>query len=418
MRLFRRSTRVPAEQRAITFQSIWGSGGNLSKINGSTQEQALRLVPVFAAARLLSDGVSSLPLVEFERGPTNRVPVELSPVFARGAVGDPFRPAGEGTTQSWIAKAVTSMVLRGNAFGLPTSFGPDGRVTRVEWLHPDDVEIVDDCAATPQWLVGGEPVDGLIHVPNFVVPGRTLGLSPIAAYRATIETGLHAQDFGRDWFRNGATPSGVVSVDAQVNEDQAKSVKSMFKRASKNREPVVMGKGWDYKPISVNADESQFLATIKATATQVAAIYGIPPEKIGGESGNSMTYANVEQAGLALTQDAYRPYMTKLEAALSDLLPPARFVLFNADATNRMSTKERYEAHASGLDKKWLTIDEVRAAENRPPIETSRTKSYQDVGLPALVAAGIVSPKWAAEQVGAPTDGLSDKAERIVEEKP
>lgn len=357
MSLFRRNGAPPSESRALTFQSIWGSGGNLSRINGASQEQALRLVPVFGAARFLQDGVSSLPLDEYVG---KQKATSLSPVFAR--TNDP------GSTQTWIAKAVASMVLRGNAFGLPTSYGANGWPSRVEWLHPDDVEIVDDCAATPQWLVGGQPVDELIHIPNFVVPGRILGLSPIAAYRATIETGLHAQDFGRDWFRNGATPSGVVSVDAQVNEDQAKSVKAMFKRASKDREPVVMGKGWDYRAISVPADESQFLATIKATATQVAAIYGIRPERLGGESGNSMTYANVEQGAIDEQQTALLPYMKKLEPALSGLLPRPRFVRFNADAVLRMTTADRWAVHKVQIDTKAMTINEVRALNDLPPV--------------------------------------------------
>lgn len=360
MSLFRSSARAPGEQRALSFQSIWGSGGNVRRINGSSEEQALRLVPVFAAARFLQDGVSSLPLDEYVGGSGGRRSVPLSPVFAR--TNDP------GSTQTWVAKAVASMVLRGNAFGLPTSFGPNGWPSRVEWLHPDDVEIEDDAAAVPRWLVGGNPVDSLIHIPNFVAPGRHLGLSPIAAYRATIETGLHAQDFGRDWFRNGATPSGVVSVDAAVTEEQAKSVKSMFKRASKDREPVVMGKGWDYRAISVPADESQFLATIKATATQVAAIYGIRPERLGGESGNSMTYANVEQGAIDEQQTALLPYMTKLEPVFSALLPRPRFVRFNADAVLRMTTADRWAVHKLQIDSSAMTINEVRALNDLPPV--------------------------------------------------
>lgn len=360
MSLFRSSARAPGEQRALSFQSIWGSGGNLSRINGSAQEQALRLVPVFAAVRLLSDGVSSLPLDEYValRGTHRSVP--LSPVFARTNAPD--------CTQTWVAKAVASMALRGNAFGLPTSYDDrTARPSRIEWLHPDDVEIEDDSALLPRWIVGGEPVDHLVHVPNFVVPGRILGLSPIAAYRATIETGLHAQDFGRDWFRNGATPSGVVSVDAAVNADQATAVKGMFKRASKNREPVVMGKGWDYKAISVNADESQFLATIKATATQVAAIYGLRAEDIGGESGNSMTYANVAHAEID-RQGALRPYMTKLEAAFSAQIPRPRRVRFNADAVLRMTTADRWEVHRAQIETHAMTINEVRALNDLPPV--------------------------------------------------
>jgi HK97 family phage portal protein len=344
---------------SLTFQSVWGVGAD-SRLNGARQEQALRLVPVYGAARLLQDGVSSLPLDEYTGRGAGRRAVPLSPVFAR--TNDP------GTTQAWVAKAVASLVLRGNAFGLPTSYGRDGWPSRVEWLHPDDVQIVDDEAFVPQWLVGGQPVENLIHIPNFVVPGRTLGLSPIGAYKSTIETGLYAQEFGRDWFKNGATPSGVVSVDAEVDEEQAGLIKSKFKNATKNREPVVMGRGWDYKAVSVAADESQFLATIKATATQVAAIYGVPPEKIGGEAGSSMTYSTVEQHALDLQQDGFRPYITKLEAAFTDMVPRPREVRFNVDAGIRMSTADRWKVHRDQIGSNAMTINEVRALNDLPPV--------------------------------------------------
>lgn len=359
MALFRKASAPSAEARALSYQSVWGSGGSyLTPLTADTSEQALRLVPVYAAARVFADGVSSLPLDEFTTAGGTRRPAPLSSIFAR--------PAGHGSTQDWVAKAVVSMVLRGNAYGLPI----DDRnlaLTAVEWLHPDDVEVEDDCAAVPRWRVRGKPVERLIHIPNFVVPGRITGLSPIGAYKTTIETGLYAQQFGRDWFANGAVPSGVVSTEAAINEEQAGEVKTRWRKSVKNREPVVLGKGWDYKQVSVAAEESQFLATIKATANQVAAIYGLPPEDVGGEPGGSLTYSSVEHRAIA-RQESLRPYLTKLEAAFTALLPRPRFVKFNADAAIRMSTADRWSVHKVQIDSKAMTINEVRALNDLPSV--------------------------------------------------
>lgn len=41
-------------------------------------------------------------------------------------------------------------------------------------------------------------------------------------------------------------------------------------------------------------------------------------------------------------------------------------------------------------------------------IKVKEDKNYSDVGLPDLLKAGIVSQAWAAEQIGAPSDGLDD----------
>ena len=48
-------------------------------------------------------------------------------------------------------------------------------------------------------------------------------------------------------------------------------------------------------PIAINPQEAQFIETMKLTATNVAAIYGVPPDRVGGEKSSSLTYSTVEQ---------------------------------------------------------------------------------------------------------------------------
>jgi HK97 family phage portal protein len=247
----------------------------------------------------------------------------------------------------------------------------------VEWLHPDDVTVRDDrTVARPQWYYLGRPVDAwlgrdsagdLLHIPWYVLPGQVLGLSPIAAFATTIESGIYAQRFGHDFFKDDGIPKAVLETDQPVDQPQAQMIKDRFKAASRGRDVVVMGAGAKYKPITVSPEESQFLETIKANATTIASIYGVRPERIGGESGNSMTYANVENQAMADLQDL-RPYLSKLEESFSVLLPRPQYVRFNLDSLLRADTKTRYETHALALTQKFKTVEEVRADEDLPPL--------------------------------------------------
>jgi HK97 family phage portal protein len=131
----------------------------------------------------------------------------------------------------------------------------------------------------------------------------------------------------------------------------------------------VLDNGAKYKPITIAPEESQFLETTKANVAAVARIYGVPPEMIAGEVGNSLTYANVEQRSLDFLTYGVTPWLVRLERAISALLPRGQFVKFNAGALLRTTTKARYEAHEIGIRAGFLTVNEARALEDLPPLE-------------------------------------------------
>jgi HK97 family phage portal protein len=310
-------------------------------------------------------------------------------------------PTIVGTVRDWVFRCMVSLLARGNAYGLVTDFTGDGFPSYVEWLHPDEVDVADNLAThRPTFLWNGKPVafDKLIHIPYFTVPGRVLGLSPIQAFAMTTETGLLSQTYGRDWFKNGGVPSAVLETDQDVALEQAKLIKQRFKEAAKGREPVVMGAGTKYHQISVNPAEAEYLSTLKATATQIANIYGIPPEMLGGETaGRSITYANVEQRGLDVINFGERPYLIAIEEAISKVLPEPQFVKFNVDAYNRADVKTRYEAHAIALggsnNEPFKTVDEVRELEDLPPMPESEKPKPVAPAAPQMMLPGIDQPK-------------------------
>lgn len=402
MRFFKRRSEARAMDVSAFMTGTDMTSSPVYRGGKKSVSRALSLAPVYASTRILADDTASLPLQCFRKRPDGtREDAELPGLFQK--------PAAEGTVYDWVFQAVASLTLTGNTTGVATGFDRLGLPTGIEWLHPEMVEITK-VNGRWEWFFNGVRLDRaeVVHIAGYTLPGSPVGLSPIAAFALSMDTSLFASAFASDWFRNGSTPSAVLESDQAINQDQANTLKERFKQAAKGRDVVAMGLGTKYRPISVPAGESQFLESIKASATQIANIYGLRPERIGGETGNSLTYANVEQNSIN-DAAALRPWVSRLEAKFKQLVKPGDYVRFNLDAIIRADLKTRYEAHAIALDKKFLTVDEVRALEDRQPMVRTDggTKNYQDVGLPALVQAGIVSPAWAAEQVGAPTAGLS-----------
>lgn len=356
MSLFKRG----AEQRSI--QHMWGTG---SDTFGGGVDRALRLTPVYAATRLLADDVASLPIHQFrDLGSDQSERIDPSPLIAD--------PTMFGTSHDWVFRAMTSLLLRGNAYGMVIERDVNGDPSRIEWLNPDEVSVDDDRAVSVplfRWLGKPIPLPDLVHVPGYVLPGRVTGLSPIKAFALQVDTGLMAQQFGRDFFKNGAHPTALLKNVKPTDEDGAKRVRSSFRKATDARGTAVLTGGWEYEAIQVAPEESQFVQTLKLNATQIAAIYSVPPERVGGETGSSMTYANVESSQIQYVTSSLRPWVARLERVFTRLVPEREFVQFNTDALIRADVGARHRAHLLGMQSGWLSANEVRRIERRPPIE-------------------------------------------------
>ncbi|MGW1762765.1 phage portal protein [Streptomyces sp. NPDC002073] len=350
-----------AAQRAITSLP-WNTGGPSSP--DVTAERALSLIPVFACVRIIADNVAALPVQLFRRDGATREPLSYVPqlLWAPDAQGDLF---------TWLHKAVLSLALRGNAYGLITGRDALGYPVMVEWLSPDDVWVDETDPVRPLYYWKGRYVDrgDIVHVPWVVLPGKVVGLSPVAAFARTIGAGLVTTEYGLTWFTNGGTPPAVLKNQSKtVTPEESAEISDRLSARIRSRKPLVLGSDWDFTALSVSPEESQFIESMRLNASQVAAIYGVPPTMVGGDSGGSMTYASVEQEANNLIGLTLRPWLVRLEGVLSRLMPGREYVRFNADAMIRTSVLDRYTAHGMALAQGWRSRDEVRALENLAPL--------------------------------------------------
>lgn len=349
-----------AETRAVTSVP-WNQGGPLA--SHVSTDRALTLIPFFACVRLLAEQVSSLPLHAYRRDRDERVRIADPPLLRS--------PSALGTSVRWLRQLVISLAVRGNAYGLVTGRDGFGFVTSIEWLHPDEVFCDDTKPAMPvyYWLGTEIPRERIVHIPWFTLPGRVVALSPVSAFAASIGVGLNATTYGATWFENGGIPPGTFKNTAKtLDPDHAESISDRLMARIRRGRPLVYGSDWDFTALQVNPEEAQFLGTIQANATQIASIFGIPPEWVGGQSGGSLTYNSPEQNGLQFLKMALRPWLVLIETELSKLLPERQYVQFNVDAVVRADLATRYTAYQTGLEGGWLTVNEVRALEDLPPL--------------------------------------------------
>lgn len=370
-----------AEARALSYQDVWGSGGDFNEVDGgpdSVVANGLRLIPVYAATSLIADLVATAPMRcyrEHSDGTRKLLPSQPALVTS---------PSPYGSRIDWLHQALASLLLRGNAYGYITAVDSGGRPSQIQWLNPDDVTVVEeqnDWFHWPTYYWRGRTLDRdlVVHVPAYTFPGSVKGYSPLGLFKVQIETGMRAQQFGDDWFKNGSTPSGHLKNTARtLTDDEATLGKTRFKNAVRNRDVFVTGNDWDWSSLAVPANESQFLETIKANATQIAAIYRVSPEDIGGETASSLTYKTLEQDNAKLTNRTLGVWAARLECALTDLLPRPQYVRFDLDKASRGDMTSRMMAHSAALTAGIETLDEARASEDKPPLTPEQVAQWQE----------------------------------------
>lgn len=359
------------ERRAIDTVP-WNVGGASPQVYN--QERALSLAPVYGAVRIIAQDVSTLPLKAYRKIDGERLPMPSLPVLFGQLVDS-------GQLTSWLFQCVTSLALRGNAYGLVVSRDGFQFPTAIEWLSPSEVYWRERTLDTPgQWFWRGRevPYEQIVHIPWFVLPGKKLGLSPMASFANTMGLGLHALEYGDGWFDSGGYPPGTFQNTEMtiVDQGQADRMSSLLRASMQARKPLVYGKDWTYNPISVPPEEAQFIQTMKMTANQIASIYGVRPEKIGGEAGSSLTYSTVAQNQLEHNTSTLRFWLELLEGAFFALLPERQFVKFNADALVRSDLKTRWEVHRIRREIGAANIDEIRALEDESPLPDGAGQDY------------------------------------------
>jgi HK97 family phage portal protein len=342
------------------------AGGSYADVQVTTAESALQAVSVFAATDMIASLGSELPMDVFRGDGADREETRM-PWWLEDPDGD-----GHGL-QDWCYRVLMSWLLRGNVYGRVLSWSPQGFMQQADLFHPDKVSgSVEDGAV--RWMVSGQeiPARDFLHRRVNAIPGVVLGLSPIQMLATTIGINLATSKFGQQWFSEGAHPAALLTnSEIELTPATARTAKDRFLAAVRGvREPVVLGRGWQYQSIQVNPEESQFLETQGYSAAECARIFGPGvAELLGyGTSQGSLTYSNLVDRDLSLLKYSVGKWLRRLERLLSGFLPKPQYVRINRDALLETNTIQRYQAYASRLDKQWGTVNEVRELEDLPPV--------------------------------------------------
>lgn len=356
-----------AQTRAVTLDSVGvrPRGGAMAAGQPATPEQAMRFSAVWAALRLRSDLISTLPVDVFRKVGDAQVPAPGTRLFTRPAEGILW--------PEWMYATQMDLDRYGNDFG-HIEARENGYPVQVEPWAAGEVTVRLNGRRIVKYRYDGRDYDPpeVWHERQYMPAGFRVGLSPLAYAAWTIGASLSAQEFGLSWYANGAHPSGTLKHTEAVNLEPKvlDTAKARFREAVRDRDLFVTGKEWEYTPATVDASSAQFLEALGAGAVDVARYIGVPARAIDAAvAGQSLTYSNLTMDQLGLLTNYLAPAVTRREWALTtNALPAPRFVKFNTDALLRMDPAGRTDVTAKQVDAWLLAPDEGRQLNNLPPL--------------------------------------------------
>lgn len=345
-----------------------------------TMTSAMRQSAVWACVRLLADTVSMMPLDLYDR--VDGVRVQVTPNRREQKLLT--QPGGDATMPDFLYQAMASALLRGMVWG-SQSYANDGTLQQVDLLSPDSLNVSTD-PKTGELVVrdaAGKPVPitRMWRMAAYRMPGTKLGLSPIAYHATTIATDAEVQKFALGYFRDALHPTSTLTSDQSINQAEARTILERILGKKDSREPLILGAGLKFTPIAVSPNESQFLETQKYSVAAIARVFGVPPEMIAAEAGNSMTYSNVEQRAIDFLTYSIQPWLTRIETAMASWFAGTKHPRFDTSVLLRTDLETRMKAGAMAIAAKINTPDEVRAWGEDPPLTDEQKKLLELVPL-------------------------------------
>lgn len=333
---------------------------------------ALQLGDVWACSSLISDAISMLPMaayrsVAIDTDNTVRLPLPAQPSL----LTEPY--PGMSATE-WTGRVVLSMVLRGRGVAAITEYsGRDGSPTSAWPLHPDHYSLKRDketfkltCRLNDGQILQRNE---FLYFPGLTLPGASEGVGVVDYHRRAIGLGIATEQFGANWFRDGAAPSSQLTSDQEIDDTDARIAQARWIAShAGRRRPAVLGKGLKWAPVTITPNESQFLETMKMNTERIARLFRVPLHLIQHLDKSTSWGAGLQEQGIAFVTFTLGIWIARLEAELSRVLPRPQYVKLNVSAFMRGNTKDRYLGYAIARQWGWMCVDDIRALEDLPPL--------------------------------------------------
>lgn len=362
--------------------------GSSRSVSGQrvTIDRAFSLAPVYSAVSIISESVGMLPFKVYRQLQDDEV-VTASDHRAWRMLHDQPNPAMP--AHRFWSTVTAQLLLWGNAFIRKDRSDLTGLVESLWLLDPAHVMVEWDPSTGVKRFteqpVSNRPArvygdDEVLHITALSLNG-VVGESVIGRCRDAFGNALARQKFeGGHWDR-GALLRGVLETDKNLGTgDQAtEAVKrirtgfaTVYGGVDQSAQTALLEDGMTFKPLSMPLTDMQFVEIAELSRSEIAMMFKLPASYLNASTGDSLTYATVEGNQVQFATNAVAPVTNTIQKAVSadsSIFPfSSWYGEFVLEGLMRGAHKDRAEFYKIMSDVKAMTVNEIRARENMPPV--------------------------------------------------
>lgn len=350
------------------------------------EQTAMKYVTVFACVKMISETVSSLPLITYQR---------LEPRGKRRAKEHRLyellhdQPNLEMSSLNYRECKQAHLLLWGNAYS-EIETDANGSMVALWPLPPWMVKPWRGKQGNIWYqipLTDGTyknlPAYKVLHIAGLGFNGL-IGLSPIAYARESLGLGMAAEEFGARFFGQGTHIGGVIEHPDQLGEKSEKNLRKSIDEwhtgLSRGHRFLLLEEGMKYQRAGIPPEDAQFIQTRIHQDREIAKLFNVPLHKLADMQAGA-SFASIEQKAIDYVVDTIRPWLVRWEQTIRLKLFTAEerqtyFAEFLVDGLMRGDAQARANYYRTIWNIGALSINDIRDLENMNPIGPEGDKHY------------------------------------------
>lgn len=353
----------------LTGADLDNEGASLFNVNQNT---AMKYSAVFACVRVLSETLANTPIMLY-RKKSDAERESMNDLAIYDILHN--KPNEEMSPFNFKEVCMSSLNLGGNAV-CQRLHNTKGELLG---LYPYNYNRVNIRREGKDLIYKVDDKDfkrgEVLHIPGFSLDGIR-GLSPIEYAASAIRLGISYEQFGVNFFKNGANSSGAFKHPGVLDDVPFQRLKSELNKnytgLLNTGTPMILEDGLEFQPFTIKPVDAQLLESKYFQVEDIARIYRVPQHLINKL--DRSTNNNIEHQSLEFIMYTMLPWFKRWEDNINmQLLTSSErqagyYIEFKADALLRGDIASRATYYAQGRQWGWLSVNDIRRLENMPPI--------------------------------------------------
>lgn len=320
----RKSELKKAEFREITREDIFRHT-NAGELNDPVSVKEAYANPnTYSAIKALSEALGCLPAILYKRNGESRERAKDNNLYLKLKL----KPNKSMTASVFWEVVMKHLLFNGNAYIYVVSNKVNEPIDFL-LLDPNKVKVrynnqereLEYFFTNSSGKIVPLTSKEILHVKVNSTDGF-VGRTPFNDAPVAFNLAKKTDDYANKTYAGDATPSGVLTVENPISEEEAKALKSSWisnhGATAEEKTIAILQGGMKFEPISFSPHDAKMIESRNYNMRDIAKIFRVPPHLIGDLE--RATFSNIEHQDRQFIKYVLLPYIKKIEEVVNVFL--------------------------------------------------------------------------------------------------